>query len=61
MSRSRASHSAEPLSHYVDEYLAYLQETYSIEAAFDGVHLHDDLLEDFSRESIESQQRELGG
>ncbi len=61
MKRSRSGRSAEPLSHFVDEYLAYLQETNPTEAAFDGCHLHDDLLDDFSRESIDSQARDLGG
>ena len=61
MSRSRTGYSVEPLSHYVDEYLAYLHETYPTEAAFDGVHLHDDLLEDYSREGVERQAQELGG
>ena len=61
MSRSRAGYSVEPLSHYVDEFLAYLHETYPTEAAFDGVHIHDDLLEDYSREGVERQARELGG
>ena len=61
MKRSLSGHSAEPLSHFVDEYLAYLQETHPTEAAFDGCHLHDDLLDDFSREAIDSHERELGG
>ena len=61
MSRSRAGHSAEPLSHFIAEYLAYLHEIYPTEAAFDGVHLHDDLLEDYSREAVERQACELGG
>ena len=61
MQRSRSGHSAEPLSHFVDEYLAYLQETNPTEAACDGCHLQDDLLEDYSREAIDSQARELGG
>ncbi len=61
MSRSRTGHSVEPLSHFVDEFLAYLHETYPTEAAFDGVHIHDDLLEDYSREGVERQARELGG
>ena len=39
-------YSAEPLPHFVDEYLAYLYEAHPTNAAFDGVHLHDDLLED---------------
>ena len=40
-------YSAEPLPHFVDEYLAYLYEIHPTNATFDGVHLHDDLLEDF--------------
>ena len=61
MRRSRSGHSIEPLSHFVDDYLGYLHESHPTEAAFDGVHLHDDVLEDYSRESIETQGRELGG
>ena len=61
MKRSRSGHSAEPLSHFVDDYLAYLYETRPTEAALDGVHRHDDLLEDYSRESIDAQERALGG
>lgn len=57
----RSTHSAEPLSHFVDEYLAYLQESHPTEAAFDGVHLHDDLIEDYSREAVDARGRELGG
>jgi uncharacterized protein (DUF885 family) len=54
-------YSAEPLPHFVDEYLAYLHEAHPTSATFDGVHLHDDLLEDFSRGAIDGQVRELGG
>lgn len=61
MKRSRSGHSTEPLSRFVDDYLGYLHESHPTEAAFDGVHLHDDLLEDYSRESIDTQARELGG
>jgi uncharacterized protein (DUF885 family) len=53
-------YSAEPLPHFVDEYLAYLYEVHPTNATFDGVHLHDDLLEDFSRRAIDTQVRELG-
>lgn len=60
MDRSPA-HSAEPLSRFVDEYLSYLHETCPTAAAADGVHLHDDLLEDFSRSAVDAQVRELGG
>ena len=54
-------YSAEPLPHFVDEYLAYLYEINPTTATFDGVHVHDDLLEDFSRQAIDSQIRTLGG
>ena len=53
-------YSAEPLPHFVDEYLSYLYEVYPTSATFDGVHLHDDLLEDFGRPAIDAQIRELG-
>ena len=42
-------YSAEPLPHFVDEYLAYLYEVHPTNATFDGVHVHDDLLEDLRR------------
>jgi len=54
-------YSAEPLPHFVDEYLAYLHEVHPTNATFDGVHLHDDLLEDLSRTAIDGQIRDLGG
>jgi uncharacterized protein (DUF885 family) len=54
-------YSAEPLPHFVDEYLSYLYEVHPTNATFDGVHLHDDLLEDFSRQAIDAQIRDLGG
>jgi uncharacterized protein (DUF885 family) len=54
-------YSAEPLPHFVDEYLSYLYEVHPTNATFDGVHLHDDLLEDFSRQAVDAQIRELGG
>ncbi|HJR60754.1 MAG TPA: DUF885 domain-containing protein [Vicinamibacterales bacterium] len=53
-------YSAEPLPHFVDEYLAYLHEVHPTSATFDGVHVHDDLLEDLSRRAIEGQVRDLG-
>ena len=61
MRRSSTSHASEPLSHFVDQYLAYLYETYPTEAAADGVHAHDDLLEDLSRAAIDARIRDLGG
>jgi uncharacterized protein (DUF885 family) len=54
-------YSAEPLTHFVDEYLAWLHEVHPTNATFDGVHLHDDLLEDLSRAAIDEQVRTLGG
>ena len=54
-------YSAEPLPHFVDEYLAWLHETHPTNATFDGVHLHDDLIEDLSRAAVEGQIRDLGG
>ena len=53
-------YSAEPLPHFVDEYLAYLHEVHPTNATFDGVHLHDDVLEDLSRQAVEGQTRDLG-
>ncbi len=53
-------YSAEPLPHFVDEYLSYLYEVHPTSATFDGVHLHDDLLEDLGRPAVEGQVRELG-
>ena len=54
-------YSAEPLPHFVDEYLAYLYEVHPTTATFDGVHTHDDLLEDLGRQAIDGQIRDLGG
>jgi len=54
-------YSAEPLPHFVDEYLTYLYEVHPTMATFDGVHVHDDLLEDFGRQAIDAQTRALGG
>ncbi len=54
-------YSAEPLPHFVDEYLSYLYEIHPTTATFDGVHLHDDLLEDVSRPAVDAQVRDLGG
>src|SRR5215831_9265597 len=54
-------YSAEPLPHFVDEYLSWLHEAHPTNATFDGVHSHDDLLEDLSRSAIDAQVRDLGG
>jgi uncharacterized protein (DUF885 family) len=53
--------SSEPLHHFVDDYLRYLYETHPTAAALDGVHTHDDLLEDLSRSGLEAQARALAG
>ncbi len=52
---------SEPFPHFVDDYLAYLYEVLPSQASVDGVHLHDDLLEDFNRSSIEAHLRALSG
>lgn len=54
-------YSAEPLPHFVDEYLSYLYEVHPTNATFDGVHVHDDLLEDLGRPAIDAHARNLGG
>jgi uncharacterized protein (DUF885 family) len=53
-------YSAEPFPHFVDDYLAYLHERHPTNATFDGVHAHDDLLEDWSRPALDLQVRDLG-
>jgi uncharacterized protein (DUF885 family) len=54
-------YSAEPLPHFVEEYLSWLHEAHPTNATFDGVHAHDDLLEDLSRAALDAQIRDLGG
>jgi len=54
-------YSSEPLPHFVDDYLRYLQEVHPTVATLDGVHTHDDLLEDWSRSAIEADTRALAG
>ncbi|MSO57378.1 MAG: DUF885 domain-containing protein [Acidobacteria bacterium] len=53
--------SSEPLPHFVDDLLRYLHETHPTYATLDGVHTHDDLLEDLSRPAIEGQVHALSG
>jgi uncharacterized protein DUF885 len=53
--------SSEPFHHFVDNYLAYLHEVHPTGASLDGVHTHDDLLEDLSRQGIEQHTRALSG
>jgi uncharacterized protein (DUF885 family) len=52
---------SEPFPHFVDDYLAYLYEVLPSQASGDGVHLHDDLLEDFSRSAVDTHLRALAG
>ena len=52
---------SEPFPHFVDDYLAYLQEVLPSQASLDGVHLHDDLLEDLSRSAVDAHVRTLSG
>jgi uncharacterized protein (DUF885 family) len=54
-------HPSEPFPHFVDDYLAYLYEVLPSQASLDGVHLHDDLLEDFGRPAIDAHTRALAG
>src|SRR3954447_8717564 len=52
---------SEPLPHFVDDLLGYLHETHPTYATLDGVHTHDDLLEDVSRHGIDSEAHALAG
>ncbi len=52
---------SEPLPHFVDDLLSYLHETHPTHATLDGVHTHDDLLEDVSRHAIEGEAHALSG
>jgi len=54
-------HAAEPFPHFVDDYLNYLYEAHPTSAAMDGVHKHDDLLEDFRRGAIDVHVSALAG
>jgi hypothetical protein len=52
---------SEPLPHFVDDLLGYLHETHPTLATLDGVHTHDDLLEDFSRQAADAESHALSG
>lgn len=52
---------SEPLPHFVDDLLGYLHETHPTYATLDGVHAHDDLLEDLSRHAVDSEAHALAG
>jgi uncharacterized protein (DUF885 family) len=45
----------------VDDLLGYLHETHPTYATLDGVHTHDDLLEDLSRQGVDHETRALAG
>ena len=52
---------SEPFPHFVDDLLGYLHETHPTHATLDGVHTHDDLLEDLSRHAVDQEARALSG
>src|SRR3974390_2619304 len=52
---------SEPLPHFVDDLLGYLHEVHPTLATLDGVHTHDDLLEDFGRQAIDAESHALAG
>jgi len=52
---------SEPLHHFVDDYLSFLHETSPSAATFDGVHQHDDLLENLERGAMEREAQSLAG
>ena len=52
---------SEPLPHFVDDLLGFLHETHPTYTTLDGVHTHDDLLEDFSRSAVEAEAHALSG
>lgn len=53
--------SAESLPHFAADYLGWRHEAQPTHATFDGIHLHDDLLEDFTRAALDRQVRDLNG
>jgi uncharacterized protein (DUF885 family) len=52
---------SEPLPHFVDDLLGYLHEAHPTHATLDGVHTHDDLLEDVGRQALEAEAHALAG
>ncbi len=58
---SASMHAAEPLPHFVDDYLSHLYEVHPTGAALDGVHVHDDLVEDYRRPAIDTHTSALAG
>ncbi len=54
-------HAAEPLPHFVDDFLSFLYEVHPTGATMDGVHTHDDLIEDYRRSAIDTHLSALAG
>jgi uncharacterized protein (DUF885 family) len=54
-------HAAEPLTHFVDDYVNYLYEACPTSATMDGVHAHDDLVEDVRRSALDAHLGALAG
>ena len=54
-------YNTEPLSHLANQYLEFLYESLPTAASADGVHAHDDRIEDLSRSAIDGEAREYGG
>ena len=54
-------HAAEPLPHFVDDFLSFLYEVHPTGATMDGVNTHDDLLEDYRRTAIDTHVSALAG
>ena len=52
---------AEPLPHFVDDFLSFLYEVHPTGATMDGVHIHDDLIEDYRRSAIDTHVSALAG
>jgi len=52
---------SEPLPHFIDDLLGYLHEVHPTLATLDGVHTHDDLLEDFTRPALDAESHALAG
>jgi uncharacterized protein (DUF885 family) len=52
---------AEPLPHFVDDFLSFLYEVHPTGATMDGVHVHDDLIEDYRRSAIDTHVSALAG
>src|ERR1044071_6792568 len=54
-------HAAEPLPHFVDDFLSFLYEVHPTGATMDGVHIHDDLIEGYRRSAMDTHVRALAG